>query len=395
MSDVVLNFTLDEFGVRLAKVRAVMEHHELDLLIVHDPSNMSWLTGYDGWSFYVPQCVVIGHTGEPIWFGRGQDANGARRTVYMHRENVIGYPDHYVMNPPLHPMEYLANTILYERFWDRGRIGVEKDNYYFSATAYESLQENLPNASFIDATGLVNWCRAEKSDQELYYMRAAARIVENMHRVAYELIEPGLPKHILVAEINKHSVIGHDGHFGDYAAIVPLLPSGIDASAPHLTWDDKPFKKGEGTFIEMAGVHRRYHCPLSRTIYLGEPADHFKRANDALNEGLEAGLMVAKPGNTCGDIAAALNATMEKYGFDRGGSRCGYPIGISYPPDWGERTMSLRPTDNTVLKEGMTFHFMPGLWMDDWGMETTESIVITKYGAETLCNFPRQLFVKH
>lgn len=50
MSDVVLNFTLDEFGVRLAKVRAVMEHHELDLLIVHDPSNMSWLTGYDGWS---------------------------------------------------------------------------------------------------------------------------------------------------------------------------------------------------------------------------------------------------------------------------------------------------------------------------------------------------------
>ena len=42
----------------------------------------------------------------------------------------------------------------------------------------------------------------------------------------------------------------------------------------------------------------------------------------------------------------------------------------------------------------MTFHFMPGLWMDDWGLEITESILITETGVETLGNVPRQLFVK-
>lgn len=47
------------------------------------------------------------------------------------------------------------------------------------------------------------------------------------------------------------------------------------------------------------------------------------------------------------------------------GAHCGYPIGLSYPPDWGERTIFLRPEDRTVLEPGMTFHFMPGLWMDD------------------------------
>lgn len=57
--------------------------------------------------------------------------------------------------------------------------------------------------------------------------------------------------------------------------------------------------------------------------------------------------------------------------------------------------MSLRETDNTLLEEGMTFHFMPGLWLDHWGMETTESIVITSSGARTLCDFPRHLFIKH
>ncbi|MBS0974372.1 M24 family metallopeptidase, partial [Serratia rubidaea] len=67
---------------------------------------------------------------------------------------------------------------------------------------------------------------------------------------------------------------------------------------------------------------------------------------------------------------------------------------ISYPPDWGERAMSLRASDDTPLQPGMTFHFMPGLWMDDWGLEITESIVITAQGAEVLCDYPRRLFVK-
>jgi ectoine hydrolase len=173
-----------------------------------------------------------------------------------------------------------------------------------------------------------------------------------------------------------------------------MLPSGKDASAPHLTWDDRPFKQGEGTFFEIAGCHKRYHCPLSRTVYLGEPSAAFRKAEEAINAGLQAGLAVAKPGNTCGDIARELNSTLRRYGYDRGDNRCGYPIGLSYPPDWGERTMSLRESDTTVLQPGMTFHFMPGLWLDDWGLETTESILITDDGMQTLCDYPRQLFVK-
>ena len=70
-------------------------------------------------------------------------------------------------------------------------------------------------------------------------------------------------------------------------------------------------------------------------------------------------------------------------------------MGLSYPPDWGEHTVSLRAFDETVLEPGMTFHFMPGLWMDGWGMETTETILIREDGAaEPLCNVPRKLFVK-
>ena len=56
--------------------------------------------------------------------------------------------------------------------------------------------------------------------------------------------------------------------------------------------------------------------------------------------------------------------------------------------------MSLRPKDETVLESGMTFHFIPAVWLEDWGMEITESFVITDQGAETLANVPRKMFVK-
>ena len=72
-------------------------------------------------------------------------------------------------------------------------------------------------------------------------------------------------------------------------------------------------------------------------------------------------------------------------------SRCSYSIGLSYPPDRGERTVSLRPDDRTVLAPNMTPHFMPALWFEDWELEISESIRITDTGTETLASWPREL----
>ena len=398
MPDVPLPFSRDEYAGRLARTRRAMEAAGIDLMVVVDPSNMAWLTGYDGWSFYIHQAVIIGLAIDPVWWGRVQDANGARRTVYMPDGQIISYPDHFVQSTQHHPMDHLA-AWLTDRGWGTLRIGLELENYYFSAAAYLALLEGLPNARWVDATALVNWQRAEKSAAEITCMRRAARIVERVMARAVERIEPGLRKNDLVAEIYHVGITGAadaDGvaFGGDYPAIAPLLPTGRDASAPHLTWDDRRFEPGAGTFFELAGCYRRYHAPLCRTVYLGKPPQDMLEAETALLEGLDAGLDAARAGNRACDVADALHGALHRAGIARDG-RCGYSIGLSYPPDWGERTISIRHTDETVLKPGMTFHFMPGLWMDDWGLEITESILIREFGpAECLAEFPRRLFVK-
>ena len=403
-------FEKEEYDVRITKVRQSMADKNIEVLIVTDPSNMAWLTGYDGWSFYVHQCVVLTLEGEPFWYGRGMDANGAKRTVFMQHENIIGYPDDYVQNPQKHPMDYLSEIFKGKVKTSSARasvgtglanktIGVEKDNYYFSASCLESLQKNLPGATLKDATGIVNWQRTVKSTQELVYMRKAARIVEKMHARILEVMEPGMRKNDLVAEIYHYAISGvsaaskEQGFGGDYRAIVPMTPTGADASAPHLTWDDQPIANNSGTFFEIAGCYQRYHCPLSRTVYLGKPPQKYLDVEKAVLEGIDCALNVAKSGNLAEDIEAAWSKTISKYGYEKT-SRSGYAIGLSYPPDWGERTVSFRKGDKTILEPNMTFHFMPALWFDDWGLEITESFVINETGAETLANVPRKLFIK-
>ena len=387
-----LNFSLEEFQKRITKTRKKMISTGLNTLIISDPSNMNWLTGYDGWSFYVHQAVILSLDGDPVWWGRGMDANGAKRTVFMESKNIHGYEDTYVQNPEKHPMLDLAKLIK-DLQLNEGNIGVEMDNYWFSASAFFTLKKEL-DVKFVDVTGLVNWQRAIKSKTEIVYMKQAAKIVEHMHEVVVEKAVVGMPKNELIADVYHASVSGVDGIWGDYPSMVPMAPSGMDATAPHLTWNDQPMKKGESTFFEIAGAFKRYQCPQSRTLFLGTPPQKYLDAEKAVLEGINVGLEQAKPGNQCQDIANAFNQTLNKLGFEKD-SRCGYAIGVSYPPDWGERTMSFRDGDTSIMQPGMTFHFMPALWLDDGGLEITEPFVITENGAECLCNTPRKMFIKN
>ncbi len=387
-----LPFSIEEYNLRLQKVRQAMQQRGIDVLFVEDPSNMAWLTGYDGWSFYVHQGVIVFHDAPPMWWGRAQDAHGARRTVYMSHEYIAGYDENYVQATDKHPMQDLAQHLI-NHGYDNKAIGVEMDNYYFSAKAYEVLKTSLPQAHWIDATALVNWQRGVKSDTEITYMRRAAAISEAIMHKALTTIRPGLPKNQLVADIQHQAILGADGHWGDYPAIISLVPSGEETGASHLTWNDTPVPEEGITFFELSGCYRRYHAPLCRSVYFGTPPQKILDAEKALIEGLDEGIEAARNGAMASDIANALFGALRRYGIERE-ARCGYAIGISYPPDWGERTISLRPNDHSELKAGMTFHFMPGIWMGDWGIEITETIVINKNGAaERLNHFDQKLFV--
>jgi ectoine utilization protein EutD len=388
-----LPFDTSEYQQRIRNTKERMAAQGIEVLLAADPANMNYLTGYDGWSFYTPQCVVVAlDLDEPLCILRAMDANGAKVTTFLKHESIVGFPDHYVQHAERHPYDYVAE-VLKERRLDGKRIGVEMDAYYFTAACYESLKRGLPNGRFVNATLLVNWVRVVKSPAELAYMRQAAEIMNRLMRAAVDAVKPGIRQCDAVAEIYRAQVSGTPAFGGDYPSIVPMLPTGIGTSTPHLTWSDAPFVSGEATILELAACRLRYHCPQARTVFLGKPSPKLTDTAKTVVEGLDAALAAARPGATCEEVEAAWRAVIARHGIVKE-SRIGYSVGCNYPPDWGEHTASLRPGDRTVLQPNMTFHCIPGLWMDDWGIEISECFRVTETGAEPFCDVPRQLFVK-
>lgn len=381
-----------EYADRLVRVRAAMADRSLGALIVSDPANLFYLTGYDAWSFYTPQCLLVPADGEVQLFARAMDAAGASYTCNLRADQVHGYPEDLVHRPDVHPYDWIAG-LCRDLVPAGADIAFEGDAHYFTARGYLALSNGLPGHRLIDSAELVNWVRLIKSPYELGQLRIAGTIAERAMRLALDQLRPGLRQCDLVAEILAAQTIGTPEHGGDYPAIVPMLPTGDAAGTPHLTWTDRPFNAGEATTIELAGVFGRYHAPLARTVMLGDPPRRLRETAKIVADGMQATLSTIRAGVTGSVVHAAFNDVIAAQGLIKD-SRIGYSIGIGYPPDWGERTVSLRPGETTVLVEGMAFHVILGMWMDGWGYELSEPVVVTADGVERLSGLSHELTIR-
>jgi Xaa-Pro aminopeptidase len=381
-----------ELERRLESVKQRMDKAGFDLLICQDPANMNWLTGFDGWSFYTPQAVVV-HLEEasPVWFGRAQDAKSAHITTDLGAENIIGFSEPLVHHRTDHPFDELCELIT-KRGWDRARVGVEFDAHYYTARAHHHLVKGLPNARFSDSQELVNWTRLVKSEAELVYMREAGRIITQTMNKALSRLVPGVKQYEVIADVYFSQITGIDGKFGDYTSLCPLIQVGEGTSTPHLTWTDDPLPDSGLVVMELGAARRHYHTPLTRTAHIGAPPDKIKKLADVIIEGGDAALNAARPGVTCEEVEAVWQGILKSHGYSKD-SRVGYSIGVNYPPDWGERTASLRPGDTTELQTGMCFHFQSGMWLDNFGAAISEPFVVTEQGGKRFSDVKRELVI--
>ena len=387
-------FPKSEYLARLGRVKAAMAEARIETLCAADPASLNYLTGYDGWSFYVHQFVVVmDDREEPLWVGRAIDAPGAALTTFLAADSIVPYPEIYIDSPERHPAAFLAAELA-KRGHGSGRIGVELDCWYYTARTHAELARGLSDARFVDASRLVAWARIVKSPAEIAMMRAAAAIVSNAMQVGVDAVAPGVRECDAVAAVIAAQIRGAAGFWGDYPAALPSTPSGAKGAAPHLTWSGDRYQADTVGYLELGGCHNRYHAALARTVYFGRPPDGLRRFSAVVEEGLEAALDAARPGVTCEEVEATWRRVIARAGYEKA-SRIGYSIGLNYPPDWGERTASLRQGDRTVLNPDMCFHMILGMWQDDWGFELSETFRVADAGApEILTRFPRGLVVK-
>ena len=384
-------FSKAEYDDRLARVRAEMAARGLDALVIGDADNINWLTGYDAWSFYTPQMMLVDMHDGPFWMGRLMDAGAASFTTYLTAAQTVPYPEDLVQRTDTHPMAYLAGWMADHGF-ARARIGYESDSYHFTPRALAALQSGLPDASFIDADLLVNWQRLVKSEAEIAVMRDAGRIAEAAMQTAWDGARPGVRQCDLMAEVTATQIRGMPEAGGDMPALHPLILAGEAAKTAHPMWTDAPLEDGQTIAFELGACCRRYNVGLARTVHLGTPPDDLRRTAEAVEEGMAAVMESLKAGVVAGDVHAAWQRVLDRYGLVKP-SRIGYSIGVGYAPDWGERTLSFRPQEATIVPENAVVHVILGMWMDDWGMELSETLHVRRDDCLRLCDFPQHVHV--
>lgn len=378
-----LFFSLEEYHDRLAKLRAAMADRGLDVLISFTPENIYYLSGYQTPGYYTYQCVIVPIEGDPIMFTR-----------YLEETNVRGLSwidtrDYY--NDNQSPVAETIRT-LNEHGLANKTIGVEENAWFLTVSDYRGLQEGLPDATFVDASGTVEHLRLIKSDQEIAYIRQAAVACDDGMMRAIKIAAPGKTENDLALGLYEGSL----AHDSEYMSLPPFVAAGYRSALAHATWSGKELVNGEVVFLEHAGVIHRYSASLIRVISVGEPSDQIKRMDEAARAGLRAAIAASAPGVPAYEVDRACRGAIRDLGFgDYFRHRTGYSIGINFPPDWGEgHIMSIKETESRPLEEGMTFHFVPGLF--DYGhaaVGCSQTVLITANGCEPLSTIPEQLFV--
>lgn len=379
-------FQREDYIARLTLTKDKMEAARMDALLVTNPANITYLTGYCADSGYVAQGLLVrADEEEPSLFLRRMDAPAGIYTSFMSRDRIIGYPENYVGDPNRDGFDFIVDHIQKVGF-GRKAIGLEFES--ISGTTLNKLKTRLSDVRIVDGSGIVTWLRIVKTDREIAVMREAAEITDAAMKRAVEVIAPGVRECDAAAEVTAQLVRG-TVRFGGDRGDFPLMPASPKTGTSHLSWTDQKYKRGTHVNIELGGCRHLYYAALMRTVSIGTPSTRLQNLHDVMIEGCDASLSAARPGATCREIAKAFCTTVERAGFIKD-SRCGYPIGI----DWLEPSASLRTDDPTILQENMTFHLMLGMWVEeDFGAVLSETFRITHNGAEVFGRTPRKLFI--
>lgn len=375
-----LSFPEHVYAERLDVVQQDLLARGLSGAVLFDPENMFWLTGYQTIGYFTFQAMFVPISGKPVMITR-----------VVNRDMALALPtitDAVAIFDTQDHIDVLAATLRSRQ--STGRIGLETTSRYLNVHDHVRLGEHM-GARLVPWTGVIEGRRMVKSAAELERMRHAARAVEAGMAEALATVAPGRTDNDLAAALYRGSIAAGSEYIGH----PPMVVCGPRSELCFALWKRNTIRKGDVVLLEGAGCVDRYHAMMARSAVVGRPSDEHKATAEALIEILETATQAIRPGVTAGEVDLAVRARVEKRGLGRYfKSRTAYGIGIGFPPNWAEgHIYSIRPDDPLELLPDMTFHIIPTMFREGFGMAISDSVRVTETGCEVLTHHPRDLLI--
>lgn len=353
---------------RLTRIRPLITEAGVDHLLVTNPIDVGYLTGFLGGDSWLLIAADPGSRPVIVSDFRYQEE----------LEAVAPIADIVIRNKSL---PAAASEAIRDRRAER--CGVQAE--YIPVAEMVTLSAMLGERRVFPVGGVVGKLRIRKDEIEIKLIQTANRIQEEALLAALKKVKPGLTELEVAARIESEMKVRGSSEPG-FQTIVAARANG---SLPHYRPGKVKLAKGKAVLIDWGAVYQGYHGDMTRTFALGKWPKKLKEVYKIVLDAQETAAAALGPGRSTHEIDRIARDHITRHGYgEQFGHGLGHGMGMN-----GHEDPRLNPmSPDAVLEPGHVVTVEPGIYLPGvGGVRIEDNYVITERGAKCLCSLPKDL----
>jgi Xaa-Pro aminopeptidase len=348
---------------RLAKLQKLIRKQDLDALLVTNPVNWFYLTGFTGESGVL---LVEPRRATLITDGRftaqaAQEIPGV--PVILHKDGLY----------------HTCGNLLRDRRLKRTGFDAEQ----MTVSQLQALKKATRAAARWEAApGFVQGLRTAKDAAELATMRKAAVLASGVVEAAIRLLKPGIREFEVAAEIEyQMRTRGASG-----PAFETIVAFGDRSALPHARPTAKRLKKGQLVVLDLGAILNRYCSDITRTVFVGKAPAKLRMWYQAVLDAQAAAIHAVAAGRTCGEVDAAARGVLAAHRLGQYFVHStGHGLGLEV-----HENPRVATGQKTLLASGNVVTIEPGVYVPGvGGIRIEDDVAVHQYGNEVLTRASR------
>jgi Xaa-Pro aminopeptidase len=347
------------------KIREKMREAGLPALLVSDPTDVGWLTGFTG-SY---GRVIVTESDAAF-------VTDSRYTIQAQEE--VGDMKVATFANPVDGDEFLAQQA---RDLSVTKLGFSAGSVTYSW--YEKLRDKLEGIELVPANDFFGELRMVKTPEQLDFIRQACGVADAAWSNIQRMVQPGVTEYDLMLDLEFFI-----RRQGAGVAFDTIVVSGNRSARPHGKPSEKKLENGDFVTFDFGARVGGYNSDITRTVVVGAATDQHREVYEAVLKAQLAALDAMKPGVPAKEVDAIARQSLGALAVHFGHG-LGHGLGTLV-----HDTGRLSPTSSDVLAPGQIWTVEPGVYIEGFGgVRIEDDVVVTDSGIEILTKSPKDLLV--